>query len=107
MIFDDWKEKSKGAEISPTLLWEYDLTRFDWDYMRTVVVARVIERGWPKDFYAAIRLYGGMKNFRKIIKEIPVLSEIDVAFVCLCFGLKKEELRCYTRKRSREAFLNS
>ena len=44
-LFDDWKEKSKGAEISPSLLWEYDMSRFDWYAMRTVVMQRVIEQG--------------------------------------------------------------
>lgn len=107
MFFDDWEEKSKELSISPRLLWEYDLTNFDWDKMRTVVVSRVIERGWPDDFYAAIRLYGGMENFREIIKDIPVLSEKDVAFVCAVFNLKKEELKCCTHKQSREELLNS
>lgn len=107
MFFSDWEEKSKNAQISNSLLWEYDLSSFDWYGMRTVVVQRVIERGWLKDFYAAIKLYGGLDNFREIIKDIPVLSNIDMVFVCNIFHLKKEELRCYTKKQSRERFLNS
>lgn len=104
-FFEDWKEKSKGAEISATLLWEYDLTRFDWQKMCILVMQRVIERGWMKDFYAAIRLYGGVENVKEIIRNIPVLSEKDMSFVCAVFGLKKEELRCYTRKQLREKHL--
>lgn len=102
MLFSDWKDKSDDAKISKTLLWEYDLSRFNWNDMRTLVVQRVIERGRRSDFYAAIKLYGGLDNFRNIIKDIPVLSDIDVAFVCNVFNLKKEELRCYTRKQLRE-----
>lgn len=102
MFFDDWREKSADAHLSKRLLWEYDMTDFDWDYMRTVVVSRVIERGWPEDYYAAIRIYGGLEHFRNIIKEIPVMSDRDCAFVCAVFDLKKEELKCYTRKQSRE-----
>ena len=107
MIFDDWECKSEGAKVSPRLLWEYNLSNFDWDYMRTLVVSRVIERGWPKDFYAAIRLYGGWEKFREIIKEVPEFSDIDLAFVCTYFNLTKEELRCYTRKLLREKLLSS
>ena len=107
MIFDDWKENKKNVTLSPALLWEYSLSDFDWDYMRTLVVGRVIERGRPDDFYAAIRLYGGLENFIEIIKEVPELTAIDMAFVCTYFDLKKEELRCYTRKQSRERLLNS
>lgn len=110
MFFEDWKtnENYNGAVISPTLLWEYDLSDFDWDYMRRVVVERVLERGDLDDFYAAICLYGGLENFIKIIKdEVMNLSEFDMNFVCFTFHLKKEELKCYTRKQSREALFLS
>lgn len=102
MFFSDWDKKYKDSKISKTLLWEYDLSKFDWHDMRVVVVQRIIERGWMSDFYAGINLYGGLDNFREIIKDIPVLSDIDTAFVCNVFHLKKEELKCYTRKHSRE-----
>jgi hypothetical protein len=107
MFFSDWKQKSQGAKISPRLLWEYDLEQFDWDAMRTLVMQRVIERGWPNDFYAAIRLYGGLDKVREIIKEIPVLSLRDMAFACALFKINKEEMKCYTWKQSREKRLNS
>ena len=108
MIFEDWREKSRDAALSPALLWDYNLSGFDWDYMRALVVGRVIERGRPEDFYAAIRLYGGLENFREIIKkEVMELSAINVAFVCAYFDLTKEELKCCKRRQSREEHLNS
>lgn len=107
MFFDDWKEKSEGKTISRTLLWEYEIATFPWQKMGTLVMQRVIERGWPDDFYAAIRLYGGIENIREIVKTIPVLSAKDMAFVCQVFGLKKEELKCYIWKQLRERRINS
>lgn len=107
MVFGDWRKKSKGLTVSANLLWEYDLSRFDWQRFRVIVMQRVIERGTTEDFYAALRLYGGIKNVREIIKQIPNLSPFDMSFVCCVFGLKKEELRCYIRKQSRERLLNS
>ena len=106
MFFSDWKEKGTGTEISKSLLWEYDMSRFDFDAMKVQVVQRVIERGWPKDFYAAITRYGGLEPFKGIIKEIPVLSAKNISFVCTVFDLKKEELKCYTRKQLREERLS-
>lgn len=50
MFFNDWQEKGKGLEISRSLLWEYDLSDFNWYDMRTLVMQRVIERGWKNDF---------------------------------------------------------
>ncbi len=106
MLFSDW-EKHNDADISASLLWEYDLNGFDWNDMQSVVVQRVIERGWMNDFYAAIRIYGGMDNFKNIVKRIPVLSDKDIHFVCSVFNLEKKELRCCTRRRLREKHLNS
>lgn len=106
-IFDDYKKDKSTPSISPSLLWEYDLSHFDWWKSRKIVAQRVIERGWLTDFYAAFNLYGGIDGFREIIKEIPNLSPRDMNFVCIVFNLNKEELKCYTRKLLREQLLNS
>lgn len=102
-IFDDYAGHKGRYTISPTLLWEYDLTHFDWQRSRKIVVQRVIERGWLRDYFAAFDLYGGIEGFREIIKEVPTLSAQDMNFVCTAFSLKKEELRCYSRRQLRSA----
>ena len=107
MFFDDWKEKSVGLKVSKRLLWDCDLSRVDWDAMRVLVVQRVIERGSLEDFYAAIRLYGGIENIKTIIREIPILSDRNMNFVINVFHLKKEELKCSTFKQLREKRLAS
>lgn len=106
-VFDDYPKYAGKCALSPTLLWEYDLSHFDWWKSRKTVVQRVIERGWMNDFYAALNLYGGIEGIRDIIKEIPYLSDRDVCFVCAVFHLKREELKCYTRIPLREKHLNS
>ncbi|MDR2815344.1 MAG: hypothetical protein LBB62_01375 [Proteiniphilum sp.] len=106
-IFDRYKDYADQVSISPSLLWEHDLSGFDRLKSKKIVVQRIIERGWLKDFYAAINLYGGIEGFREIIKEIPGLPERDMNFVCKAFNLKKEELKCYTRKQLRNQLLNS
>jgi hypothetical protein len=106
-IFDEYRNYKNEVSISPSLLWEYNLSDFDWWKSRKIVVQRIIERGWLKDFYAAFKLYGGIEGFREIIKEVPTLSARDMNFVCKAFNLKKEELKCYTRKQLRNQLLNS
>ncbi len=103
-IFTNYRHN--GNRINPSLLWEYDMTTFDWERSKTIVVQRVVELGWPEDFYGAFNLYGGIEGFREAIKSIPHLSDIDMNFVCHYFDLQKEELLCYTRKLSRQARLN-
>ena len=106
-IFDDYKKFKGECRISPHLLWDYDLEHFDWWKSRKIVVSRILERGWLKDYFAAFNLYGGIDGFKEIVKELPHISDREINFVCATFGLKREELQCYTRKRSREQLFNS
>jgi hypothetical protein len=105
MFFDDYKQHS-DSQIRPSLFWEYDLTRFDWNQMRTLVVQRVVERGRMDDFYAMLNMYG-IDGVREAIKDIPTLCPKDLSFVCNVFNLKKEELKCYTLKQLRPQHWNS
>lgn len=108
MIFDDWKEKSEGLKLPRSLLWDVDLENIDLHGdIRKLLVERVLERGEKEDFYAVIRFYGGLENFREIIKEIHYLSDRNIAFACTVFDLQKEELRCYKRMQLRKKRLLS
>ena len=95
-----------GHRINQSLLWEYDMARFDWQSSKTLVVQRVVEMGEPEDFYAAFDLYGGREGFREAIKSVPYLNALDMHFVCTVFNLKKEELRCYKKKQSNPGHWN-
>lgn len=87
-------------KFNNSLLWEYDASSFDWQKSKVLVAQRVVEMGSPEDFFAAFDLYGGIEGFREIVKLIPSLNDLDIHFVCTFFNLKKEELRCYTKKQS-------
>ena len=41
-IFDDYIRNKGCCKVSKTLLWDYDLTQFDWQRSRKVVVQRII-----------------------------------------------------------------
>jgi len=109
MFFDFIIKKNTTAhpQINKALLWDYDMSSFDWTAMRRIVVQRVIERGRKEDYLAIFRLYGGIEGVRQIVMdEVPWLSLKDMAFVCRTFDLKKEELKCYTKAQSRTKLLN-
>ncbi len=76
-MWSDWKEQIKHQpKVRHSLLWEYDLGSFGWQYMRALVVERVIERGRDEDYYALFALYGGMDGVRRIIRdEVLILSD--------------------------------
>ena len=105
MPFEDY-HNHKNAEVRPTLLWEYDLSNFDWQQMRNEVVQRVLERGRMDDFYAILNLYG-VEGVKAALREIPYMNDKDMNFACIAFDLRKEELKCYTRKQSMPLHWNS
>jgi len=88
------------------LLWEFDLEKFDWQQMRNEVVQRVLERGRMDDFYAILNLYG-VEGVKEALREIPYMNDKDMNFACIAFDLRKEELKCYTKKQSMPLHWNS
>ena len=105
MPFEDYR-MHKSAEVRPSLLWEYDLSNFDWQQMRNEVVQRVLERGRMDDFYAILNLYGE-EGVKAALREIPYMNDKDMNFACIAFDLRKEDLRCYIRKQSMPLHWNS
>ena len=108
-MWTNWEEKiDSNATIPKHLLWDMNWERIDWQACRMIVVLRVIERGRMEDYYTLFRMYGGIEGVREIIKGIRHFRyPQDLAFVCMAFDLKEEEMECYKRKRLREAYLNS
>lgn len=96
MIFDGYNQHT-DTTIRPSLLWEYDMSDFNWQQMRNVVVQRVLERGRMNDYYAMLNLYG-LDGVREAICQIPTMNAKDMNFACVTFNLNKEDLRCYTKR---------
>ncbi|HQU61047.1 MAG: hypothetical protein KDD02_21115 [Phaeodactylibacter sp.] len=65
--------------ISPHLLWEYDLSSFDFDKSKRIVIERVIERGTLEDWREMIRYYGEEKVLLTA-RQSKQLSEKDKGF---------------------------
>ncbi len=105
IYFSDFKNHTNST-INPVLLWEYDLINFDYQQMRNVVVQRVIERGWPDDWYAALNLYG-IEGMREAVKQIPYLNAKDMNFASLIFKIELSEMKCYKKKQLQQGHWNS
>jgi hypothetical protein len=105
MTFDNWQKYD--YKIDPVLLWDYEMSSFDYQKGRSIVVERVLEMGRPEDFYAMLKLYGGFENVGEIIKnDVLSLTKQTIPFVETMFNLNKKELRCYKRQQLRKKHLN-
>jgi hypothetical protein len=96
MYFDNFKEFPE-ASLNPKLLWEYHLTDFDYLGMRNLVVQRVIERGWPNDWYFILHQYG-VDGVKSAIKNLAYLNEKDMNFVSHQFNIPLASMKCYKKK---------
>jgi len=105
MYFDDFK-KFPEASLNPKLLWEYNLSDFDYRGMRNVVVQRVIERGWPSDWYFILNYYG-TRGVKSAIKDLAYLNDKDMNFVSHQFGIPLNAMKCYEKKHSVNQHWNS
>lgn len=107
MVCTDWMTH-KNEVVNKAILWEYDVDSpsWDWQKMKRIVVQRVIEYGRLQDWYAMFQMYGGHNNVRSIILEIPYLTPKSMAFVCVLFDIKKDDLKCYKREQSRKRLLS-
>lgn len=94
-------KKFPEARLNLRLLWEYDVAEIDFDAMRDVIIKRVVERGWPQDWYFILNRYG-RKSVKEVICNISRLSEKDMQFVMREFSIPREQLKSYRDNRSGE-----
>jgi hypothetical protein len=109
-MWSNWENEVRQQDrtIPKRLLWDMDLENFDLQKNKKLVVQRVIEDGLPEDYPTIFSLYGGIQKVRDIVKQIHHFRyPQDIAFVCIAFDLKKEELECYKRQQLRNQHLNS
>lgn len=81
----------KIPKIRPHLLWEYDLSSFDYQRQAVVVIERVVERGNVLDWKELIRFYGRAR-INKVVAGSPRLSKKDRKFTPLF--LRSNYLEC-------------
>lgn len=68
--------------ISAHLLWEYDLSTFDFQNSKSIVIERVIERGNLQDWRIIYAAYGSA-TILSVAAASKQLSERDRAFTVI------------------------
>lgn len=83
------------------LFWDFEYEKINWQKSYKTIIARILERGTPKDRVELERYYGRDKVIDAIQHEIAYLPDFVIEDVCKHYALQKTDLRCYTRKLSR------
>jgi len=72
--------------IRSSLLWDMDLSSFDLQKGKQIVIERTIERGQMDDYYAAFDHYG-FDTFRESLAKIKRLNPYVAPFATIAFHL--------------------
>jgi len=94
-------EDHPGTALRPTLFWEHDMSKFDYQKMIRLVVQRVIKRGGQADFYAMLNLYGWDRVI-ETIKILPYLGERNMNFASKIFNISIKSMKCSRRPSWRQ-----
>lgn len=105
MYFDDYRDHPE-AKLDLGLLWEYNLADFDYEGMRDIVVERVIQRGWPNDWYFMLNKYG-IEGVKASVKNIGYLNDRDMKFVSQQFDIPLNSMKCFEKKQLGNQHWNS
>ena len=87
------------ADFSPHLFWDVKPGTLELQKNRQLIVERGIQRGSRNDWQLMEKAYS-REQIIAHIKKIDWLSEKDMAFVQVYFGIPYTEMRCYIKKQS-------
>jgi hypothetical protein len=88
-------------DLPKWMFWEFKFDEIDWRNSSELVIQRVLERGSKEEWEVIVAYYGRQRVIDCLLHEINSLPEQIMVDASDYFGLKKEELKCYTTKRSR------
>lgn len=81
--------------------WDLNVEKLDWQANYCTVIGRILERGSQKEWSELTAFYGYEKVIHALKNEINFLPDYTIQDVCDFFKIKREELKCYSRKLSR------
>lgn len=88
----------RRPNLPKVLFWEFDFDQLDWVRSYKTIIERVLDKGSQAEWEEMIRFYGKEYVIHALGNEITYLSDMTMEAVCVYFDLKKEKLRCYTKK---------
>jgi len=92
-------ENNSISDFSPHLFWDVKQGTLDLYKHHQLIIERIIQRGSRKDWQLMERAYLREQIIAQV-KRIDWLSEKDMAYVQVYFGIPFNEMKCYTKRLS-------
>ena len=91
----------KYLNIRKELFWDVDPTLLDETKNRRLIIQRVLSLGTLSEFNQILNQYE-LSEIKEAIRQTGYLDPKTLEFVVGYFGLKREDLKCYTKKQSQK-----
>jgi len=91
------KEEMDVSQLSKRMFWDTPLENIDPVKHSRWIVERVMGYGKYED-WNLIKTWYGKEGLKSIVVNSRVLDAVNVSFLCVVLGLKKENFRCYTER---------
>ena len=85
--------------ISNKLFWDIDLSKFDNDKNKRLIIERVISMGDLQDLKILIQFYG-IKTIKQEIINAGYLDNKTLSWVSDFLDISKTKFNCFTKKQS-------
>jgi hypothetical protein len=95
----------KISDFSPTLFWDVDKTKIDFELHAAHIVDKVMQRGTWEDFTKIIAYYG-RKRVGELVKNLRFLDKQTLQFSSVYFQIPKHEMRCFIWQQSNPTHWN-
>jgi hypothetical protein len=91
--------------LPPSLFWDSDFTKLDYDRQARAIIARVVMRGSLEDWFE-IKRYYGLERIKTEIVQVRYLDKLTLSFCSVYFNIPKEQFRCYNTDPSIQKLWN-
>lgn len=87
------------ADFSPSLFWDVDKSKIDFEKNAAHVIEKAVNHGTWEDFKTALTYYG-RKRMTEIVKNLRYMDKKTLHFSSIYFHIPITEMRCYIWQQS-------
>lgn len=91
----------KPPALRKELFWDINFDQIDFNENRLLIIERVLNFGNIEEFKAIVAYYG-RDTIKEAVRKAGYLDPKTLEFVVSYFNLKREEIRCFSKKQLRQ-----
>jgi hypothetical protein len=90
-------------KLTPSLFWDCDISKIDFDLDRKLVLERVFSRGLESDEREVCRYYG-INAIKEAVVNINYFDKKTLNYLSVMLDIPKRSFKCYKKTLSAKTF---